>query len=38
MNPVEREARCFGDFYVRAKPIAQSLHDVPDVDGLLPGA
>jgi hypothetical protein len=36
MNPVEREMRCFGDFYVRSKPIAQSLHDLRDVDGFLP--
>ena len=38
MNPVERETRCFGDFYVRSKPIAQSLHDLADVGGFLPGA
>ncbi len=38
MNPVEREMRCFGDFYVRSKPVAQSLHDLADVGGFLPGA
>jgi hypothetical protein len=38
MNPVEREMRCFGDVYVRSKPIAQSLHDLADVGGFLPGA
>ena len=38
MNPVEREMRCFGDFYVGSKPIAQSLHDLADVGGFLLGA
>jgi hypothetical protein len=38
MSSVEREMRCFGDFYVRSKPIAQSLHDLADVGGFLPGA
>jgi hypothetical protein len=38
MKSVERETRCFGDFYVRSKPIAQSLYDLPDVNGFLLGA